>query len=495
MMHQHRNYAPRSYGSLDSMTPYANQSYNQSATAITPTAAANGVNSAGYQVMGQHVHLQQDSASANAVDGQHSQYTAPQQVQGHNNAINSYAQHANYSQHAQQMLTHHQQQQMGVYRAPLAQDAATANWHQQHHQTMRYHPQTTPQQAIQMHQTYPPHTVHPQLAHSQHQYPPQLVLRPLDAYLLARALQNAPPHHEAQYIIHFAQKNRKDPNILLQAYEQRRREIDELVTQLRAEDAQAQNLNNGSSYVASPMSTTSGLSAGGMHSAYTTSGIPPAVISLQPAGSGHQSSVPPTSAPPSYTRTMTTATLSSDPDLPSEASSPMLETPTSAGIPSGGAVVAPSGKLIPILPPTMKYPIHQSNGVYPVPPVSQQPLLPPSSNDFETGETKHSSSEDAVPSDPQNPSLFTSADLPTASKPGSRDGEPYTEPEIRLIEQVIREAIAVQPDIKLAQLGALIHNRVCPVLSTYLDALTLRPGPSSSRHGVGTSIEQAQAGD
>ncbi|KAG8751301.1 hypothetical protein FRC14_007998 [Serendipita sp. 396] len=455
MMHQHRNYTPRSYGSLDSMVPYANQTYNQSATGISSTAATNGVNPAGYQVVGQHVHVQQDSASMNMVEGQHSQYSAPQQVQGHNNAVNTYAQHANYSQHAQQMLNHHQQQQMGVYRTPTTQETVAANWHQQQHPTMRYHPQTTPQQQIQMHQTYPHHAVHPQHPHSQHQYSPHLVLRPLDAYLLARALQNAPPHHEKQYIFHFAQNSRKDPNILLQAYEQRRREIDELVTQLRAEDAQSQTLNSGSSYVASPMSTTSGLSAGGMHGAYTSSGIPPTVISLQPAGSGHQSSLPPTSAPPSYSRTMTTTTLSSELDLPSEASSPMLETPTSAVIPAGGTAVAPSGKLVPTLPPTVKYPTNQLNGGYSVPNIIPQHPL----NESDAIETKSSAVEQAEAADTQNQTLLTSADLPTATKPGSRDGEQYTELEIRLIEQVIREEVARQPDIKLAQLGGLIHNR------------------------------------
>jgi hypothetical protein len=72
-----------------------------------------------------------------------------------------------------------------------------------------------------------------------------------------------------------------------------------------------------------------------------------------------------------------------------------------------------------------------------------------------------------VTSEASSPMLETptSASLPTASKPGSRDGEPYSEPEVRLIEQVIREAVQKQPDIKLAQLGVLIHQKVrhhCP---------------------------------
>jgi hypothetical protein len=43
---------------------------------------------------------------------------------------------------------------------------------------------------------------------------------------------------------------------------------------------------------------------------------------------------------------------------------------------------------------------------------------------------------------------------------GSREGEPYNEEEIRLIEDVIREAVQKNPEIKMAQLGQLIHDRV-----------------------------------
>jgi hypothetical protein len=83
-------------------------------------------------------------------------------------------------------------------------------------------------------------------------------------------------------------------------------------------------------------------------------------------------------------------------------------------------------------------------------PASKSSVHPPSSNELD------------VPSEASSPMLETptSASLPTASKPGSRDGAPYSDAEVRLIEQVIREALKKQPDIKLAQLGVLIHGKV-----------------------------------
>lgn len=138
----------------------------------------------------------------------------------------------------------------------------------------------------------------------------------------------------------------------MRAYEQNRREIDQLVAQLRAEEA---------ALIAQHQQTSPQISPA------------PAPPSSQPAAMST-----PTSAPPTQ---QTFKREQSSTDLASEASSPMLETPTSAS-------------------------------------------------------------------------------LPTATKPGSRDGEPYSEAEIRLIEQVIREAVQKQPDIKLAQLGVLIHQKV-----------------------------------
>lgn len=81
-------------------------------------------------------------------------------------------------------------------------------------------------------------------------------------------------------------------------------------------------------------------------------------------------------------------------------------------------------------------------------PASKGSAHPPSSNEHD------------VPSEASSPMLETptSAILPTA-KPGSRDGAPYSDAEVRLIEQVIREALRKQPEIKLAQLGVLIHAK------------------------------------
>jgi len=67
-----------------------------------------------------------------------------------------------------------------------------------------------------------------------------------------------------------------------------------------------------------------------------------------------------------------------------------------------------------------------------------------------------------MPPPPSGPAPLSIPEPPfvhTPSKPSSRDGEPYNASEIALIEWVIREAIQAQPDIKLAQLGVLIHAK------------------------------------
>lgn len=459
-MHQHRNYPARPYGSLDSMTAYSSASYG----AATSMPSSNGAAVSGYPSMAQQSPNTHEASSSNVFESpqpqrEHQQQSyGTQQISSHNGAMNAYLQHPNYQQHTQQpqqALHHPSQPAIGVYRAPSGNESPTASWHpQQQHANMRYYSQQ------QAHAQMQGHSMHPQHAHSQypghhHQvaYPqqqPQLMLKPLDAYLLARALQTAPPQRETHQIILFAQANHKDPTVLLHAYEHRRKEIDELVAQLRSEEGASQTSMNQTSYMPSPMSTTSasGLVNG---ASYMGSGIPPTVISLQPGvGTPHSTSVPPTSAPPSYSRTMTappsSVATTGDLDLPSEASSPMLETPTSAGLPSSG-----NGKLGSGYPMLAKYPSSAlANGAFPPPDNTARP----GSNHSNSLENKPNT--DAAASQNSPP---TSADLPTASKPGSRDGEPYTELEIRLIEKVIREAVQEQPDIKLAQLGVLIHNK------------------------------------
>lgn len=133
----------------------------------------------------------------------------------------------------------------------------------------------------------------------------------------------------------------------------------------------------------------------------------------------------PTSAPASYSSFPfhRNSSFSTDMDLPSEASSPMLETPTSASLPTSANPASAMYK-------------PGSAGEYKSPAIASQPQVPIAS---------------APPPSPKKASIGG----------GSREGEPYNDDEIRLIEEVIREAVQTNPDIKMAQLGQLIHDRVC----------------------------------
>lgn len=176
----------------------------------------------------------------------------------------------------------------------------------------------------------------------------------------------------------------------------------------------------------------SGMNGSAQHP-YSPAHLPPSMVALPPhynfamdaylrAQGSHQTSAQ-TSSHPSFQRNPSTG--ASELDVPSsEASSPMLETPTSASLPS--ATKPGSGLSMSTLP---------NSG---------------------TGNNS------GGPPPPSAAAALSMSDPPfvhTPSKPGSRDGEPYSPSEIALIEWVIREALQTQPDIKLAQLGVLIHAK------------------------------------
>jgi hypothetical protein len=238
------------------------------------------------------------------------------------------------------------------------------------------------------------------------------------------------------------QSNQRNPHTFLYAYQQNKREIDELVAQLRREDSSANVEQHNQPYGYAPSYPSASHSSSSLNGtpAHQVVQIPPAIVSLPGAMNGHgvqarpggggggmhgmQSSVP-TSAPASYNSFPfhRNSSFSTDVDLPSEASSPMLETPTSASLPTSANPASAMYK-------------PGSAGEYKPPAIASQPQVPIAS---------------APPPSPKKTSIGG----------GSREGEPYNDDEIRLIEEVIREAVQVNPDIKMAQLGQLIHDRVC----------------------------------
>lgn len=264
----------------------------------------------------------------------------------------------------------------------------------------------------------------------------------------------------------FAHSNQRNPNTFLQEYQHHKHEIDELVAQLRSEDSPGSveyPHHQQAPYGYAPSYPSASQSSSSHHGtpAHTIVQIPPAgppaVVQLPgamantghnmgaaraPPGGGIQGMHPatPTSAPASYTSFgfHRNHSFSTDRELASEASSPMLETPTSASLPPTNGV-----------PPGMYKP--GSAGDYKSPAIAPAPQpLPP----------QQQQQQQQQPPAPPAPSLpVSSPKKNSVSAGGSREGEPYTDEEIRLIEEVVREAVQSNPDIRMSQLGQLIHER------------------------------------